>query len=71
MELDAMADKGIPLGEWSGSDATDRLRQTIQEFNDASLQQAGRLMLLTWVIAILTFVMTVGIGVQIWLAVRS
>ncbi len=66
-----MADKGIPLGEWSGSDATDRLRQTIQEFNDASLQQAGRLMLLTWVIAILTFVMTVGIGVQIWLAVRS
>lgn len=62
-----MADKGIPLGVWSGSDATDRLRQAIQEFNDASLRQAGRLMLLTWVIAILT----VGIGVQIRLAVHA
>jgi hypothetical protein len=66
-----MADVGVSLGTSSGSNATDRLRQTIQEFTDASSRQTRRLVQPTWVIAILTFVMTVGIGVQIWLALGA
>ncbi len=62
---------GIPLDEWSGSGATKALHETIREFNEATTRQTKHLIVLTYVIAILTLVMTVGVGVQIWLALNA
>lgn len=45
---------GIPLSEWSGSGATDRLRETIVELSSATERQTKRLLQLTWVLVILT-----------------
>jgi hypothetical protein len=59
---------GIPLGQWSGSDATEQLTKTLIAFNEQSSKQTRQLMILTVVITVLTFIMTVGVGVQIWLA---
>ena len=61
----------IPLSEWSGSGATRELHETIKAFNDASNRQTKQLLILTWVIAFLTAIMTIGVGVQIWLATRT
>ena len=60
---------GIPLENWSGSGATDRLHRTIQEYNDKSGQQTDTMLRLTRVIAFLTFVMLLAVLVQIYLAV--
>lgn len=61
---------GIPLGEWSGSDATNALHETIREFIDASNQQAQKMVTLTRVIVVLTVVMAIGLGIQIYLQAR-
>jgi hypothetical protein len=61
---------GIPLGEWSGSNATRELNETIKKFNEATGGQTRRLLFLTWVIAILTALMLIGLGIQIWLALK-
>jgi hypothetical protein len=37
-----MAKGGIPLGQWSGSDATDRLRAVIEENQKATERRAAR-----------------------------
>jgi hypothetical protein len=66
-----MAIKGIPLGEWSGSDATKALHETIKEFSKASGRQTKWMLGLTWAIAVLTLVMAFGLGVQIWLALKG
>jgi hypothetical protein len=58
----------IPLGQWSGSEATNALHETIRQHQEASNRQTRQLIVLTWVMAILTFVMTVGLVVQIYLA---
>ena len=58
----------IPLGQLSGSDATKELHETIKQFNIETSRQTRQLLVVTWVIAILTFVMAVGVGVQIYLA---
>jgi len=58
----------IPLGQWSGSDATKELHDTIKEFNEASTRQTRHLIILTWAIVILTILMLIGLGVQIYLA---
>jgi hypothetical protein len=63
-----MANSGIPLGEWSGSNATRELESTIREFNASAERQTRQMLRLTWVIAALTAVMTVGVVVQIYLA---
>lgn len=47
---------GIPLSEWSGSGATDRLRETIIELNSTTERQTTRLLQLTWVLVVLTAV---------------
>jgi len=62
---------GIPLSEWSGSGATKQLEETIKKFNEETSRQTRQLLILTWVIAILTFVMTVGVGLQIYLAIST
>ena len=58
----------IPLGKWSGSDSTDALHKTIQQFNEQTGRQTRQLVVLTWVMAVLTFLMFVGLVVQIWMA---
>jgi ActR/RegA family two-component response regulator len=61
----------VSLSELSGSGATRELHQTIKEFNAKTSQQTHQLLVLTWVIAILTAVMAVGVGVQIYLAWKA
>lgn len=61
----------LPLGQWSGSDATNALHETIKAFNAASARQAKWMLGLTWAIAGLTLVMAAGLGVQIWHATRG
>ncbi len=62
---------GIPLSEWSGSGATRELHETTKKFTEATSTQTRQLLILTWVIAVLTAVMAVGVGVQIHLAWRA
>jgi hypothetical protein len=56
---------GIPLGQWSGSNATRELHETIKAFVDASNQQAETMKRLTWAIVGLTVLMLIGLVVQI------
>ncbi|MEO7841807.1 MAG: hypothetical protein ABIU06_20890 [Anaerolineales bacterium] len=60
---------GIPIGKWSGSDSIDELHKTIREFNEASSKQTKQLIILTWVIAVLTILMLIGLVIQIYLAI--
>jgi hypothetical protein len=50
---------GIPLGQWSGSDATDRLRGTIVELSRVTECQTRTLVRLTWALVALTVVIVV------------
>ena len=63
----AMPSGGIPLGEWSGSDATRELTAVILKVNEAAAAQTRTTIRLTWAIALMTFVMVVQIGLQIWI----
>jgi hypothetical protein len=65
-----MATGGIPLGEWSGSDATDRLRESVDAANLATDRNTKTIIRLTWAIATMTLFLVVGLVVQIWLAVK-
>ena len=69
-----MADN-VRIGVLSGSDATDALHATIQKYNEENSKQTEqmlrltrRMLGLTWVVAVLTFVMFAGLVIQIWLA---
>ncbi len=62
---------GIPLDEWSGAKATNELHQTIKEFNKVTTRQTNHILRLTIVIAFLTFVMLIGLGIQIYLAIGA
>ena len=57
----------IPLGKWSGSDSTDALHSSIKEFNAQSGRQTQQMLRLTWVMAVLTGVMLLGLLIQIYL----
>jgi hypothetical protein len=66
---------GIPLGEWSGSDATKALHETISALHETirayqkeSSRQTAQMIRVTWAIAVLTFVMLIAVGAQIYLA---
>ncbi len=50
---------GIPLGQWSGSDATDRLRETLVELSEATAAQNRTMVRLTWALVVLTVVIVV------------
>ena len=61
---------GIPLGQWSGADATDSLRETIREFNETTSEQTETMIRLTrWIVA-LTAVLVIGLGIQIAVAMH-
>ena len=49
-----MADKGgIPLGQWNGSDAIDRFRETMKESTAAAEEQTRALINLTkWLVTL-------------------
>jgi hypothetical protein len=57
----------IPLGKWSGSDAVESLHASIKEFNAQSSKQTDQMLRLTWIMAVLTLVMMLGLVVQIYL----
>jgi hypothetical protein len=53
---------------FSGTMASiDMLTITIRDFNSAAEKQTQVMVRLTWAIALMTAVMTVGVCVQIWL----
>ena len=56
----------IPVGQWSGSDATRELTQNIISLNEAANRQNRSMITLTWAIAIMTLVMLVGVALQLW-----
>jgi predicted nucleic acid-binding Zn ribbon protein len=66
-----LPNSGIPLGEWSGSDATDQLREAIVEMNAASARQTRTMIWLTGALVVLTVVMTLGIALDLWLALDA
>jgi hypothetical protein len=73
-----MAQGGIPLGQFSGSDATDRLRAVIEENQKATKWQTAIMVWLTWVMTALTVITTALTAVQaaplvapIWRAIHS
>lgn len=58
----SQGDSGVPLSEWSGSGATDRLRVLIEEkakdirrHNTILLWMTGAILVLTVVLTVLTF----------------
>ena len=67
----ALANSGIPLGQFSGSDAINALHQSITAFNEATSKQTVTLIRLTWTMTVLTVVMTVSVVVQIYLGFRT
>jgi len=66
-----LANSGIPFDEWSGSGATDRLREAIVASSEATERQTRTMLRLTWAIAAMTALMLVGVVLQIVVAVRS
>jgi hypothetical protein len=64
-----MAKSSIPLSEWSGSGATDRLHETVVRYSEATSKQTAQLIRLTWAIAVLTGLLLIGLVVQIVLAI--
>ena len=66
-----MTPNNIPLSEWSGSGATKQLEETLKKFNEETSKQTRQLLILTWVMTILTVLMTIGVVIQIYLAIRS
>ena len=61
---------GIPMGEWSGSDAVKELQRTIEKFNERTSKQTRWLLILTVVLTVLTAVMTFSVGWQIYQQVQ-
>ena len=66
-----MAPNGISLSEWSGSEATKQLEETLKRFNEETSRQTRQMLILTWIMTMLTILMTVGVVIQIYLAINS
>ena len=62
---------GIPLSEWSGSGAPERLRETLVQFNETTAKQTAQLIRLTWALVILTVFLFLGLLVQVGLALAK
>ena len=66
-----VAKSSIPLDEFSGSGATDRLHLTIREFNEAATAQTDQMIKLTRLMLVLTVLLFVGLIVQIVVAILA
>ena len=66
-----MAGTGVPIDQWSGSGSTDSLHTTIKELNRETSQQTAKMIKLTVTMKWLTIVMTIGLFVQIVLALMG
>ena len=64
-----LPNSGIPLGESSGSNATQELHETIRAFNAATERQTHEMLRLTRVLTVLTAIMLIAVVVQIVVAV--
>ena len=64
-----MPEGGIPLGKWSGSEATERLRATVEDFNQRAETQTAEMVTLTRTVARLTRAMLALVVVQVVIAV--
>jgi hypothetical protein len=60
--------KNITAGEWSGSDATDRLREVLEQQHKETAKQTTVMLWLTVAMFVLAFVTTLATIVQVWLA---
>ena len=65
-----MTNSGIPLAQWSGSDATDQLRKVVEAANVATELNTRTIVRLTWALTVMTGVLVIGLVAQIWLAIR-
>jgi hypothetical protein len=63
-----MTKGGIPLSEWSGSGATDRLRETVETYSEATTKQTAELIRLSRRLVLLTGLLFIGLIVQVVLA---
>lgn len=61
---------GIPLGQWSGSDATERLRETVEKNSTETSRQNRWLLWMTGAILLLTVVVTV-LTAMMWFQSRK
>ena len=57
--------KGIPLGQWSGADATDQLRETVVALSRATARQTRVMIWLTIAMFVLSVVTTVATVVMV------
>ena len=64
-----MSESGIPIGQWSGSDATEQLRMTIENYNETATKQIDEMVKLTRSIRTLTFVMVALVIGQLVVAI--
>jgi LPS O-antigen subunit length determinant protein (WzzB/FepE family) len=68
----------MPVEQWAGSGVTNALHDTIKIYQEEHSQQTEQMvqltrqmLRLTWTIAILTFVMLVGLGMQMYFVVKQ
>lgn len=61
---------GLSIDQWSGADATNELRKTIESFNESAGRQAKWMLGMTVAMLFLTVAMTAAVAVQIWMAGR-
>ena len=66
-----MPEGGIPLSDWSGSGATERLHETLVEFSAATSKQTAQLVRLTWALVVLTGLLFIGLIVHVGLALAK
>jgi hypothetical protein len=63
-----MVKGGITTGEWSGSDATNQLREVIEKQHEQTAWQSKVMVWLTVAMFVLALVTTAATVVQVWLA---
>ena len=66
-----MAESGIPMEQWSGSGSIESLHTTVREYNEKTSEQTEKMIKLTVTMKWLTIVMTIGLFVQIALALMG
>jgi CHASE3 domain sensor protein len=66
-----LANSGIPLGQWSGSDATEALHRTIRESNELTGRQNATMIRLTRWITALTVAIAMLTLVMAWPLVKT